>query len=56
MGHQMAFRVLQEFVGFASDLVHSGPDTFFARVGKEAAIRTAIVPGAAHLIQKVRHC
>ncbi len=44
----------QEFVAFASDLVHSGPDTFFARVGKEAAIRTAIVPGAAHLIQKVR--
>ncbi|CAL8464704.1 g4239 [Coccomyxa elongata] len=42
-----------EFVAFASDLVHSGPDTFFARVGKEAAIRTAIVPGAAHLIQKL---
>ncbi|EIE19030.1 hypothetical protein COCSUDRAFT_67940 [Coccomyxa subellipsoidea C-169] len=43
-----------EFVAFASDLVHSGPDTFFARVGKEAMIRTTIVPGAAHLIQ--RYC
>ncbi|KAK9904971.1 hypothetical protein WJX75_006685 [Coccomyxa subellipsoidea] len=41
-----------EFVAFASDLVHSGPDTFFARVGKEAMIRTTLVPGAAHLIQR----
>ncbi len=40
-------------MAFASDLVHSGPDTFFARVGKEAMIRTTIVPGAAHLIQRV---
>jgi hypothetical protein len=44
---------VQEFVAFASDLVHSGPDTFFARVGKEAMIQTAIVPGAAHFLQKV---
>ena len=43
-------------MAFASDLVHSGPDTFFARVGKEAMIRTTLVPGAAHLIQRVCTC
>ena len=44
---------LQEFVAFANDMVHSGPDAFFARVGRAAVVRTAIIPGAAHLIQQV---
>ena len=46
--------VAQEFYNFASDLVHSGPDTFFARIGRTALVRTTIVPGAAHLLQQAR--
>ena len=33
--------------------MHSGPDTFFKRVGTSAVLRTAFIPGVTHLLQKV---
>ena len=30
-----------------------GPDAFFARIGRNAVVRTAFVPGAAHLVQRL---
>ncbi|KAK9829929.1 hypothetical protein WJX72_008696 [[Myrmecia] bisecta] len=41
-----------EFIEFAKQMLHSGPDQFFARMGREALVKTAIVPGAAHLVQR----
>ncbi|KAK9832743.1 hypothetical protein WJX81_006913 [Elliptochloris bilobata] len=35
----------EEFCEFARALVHAGPDTFFARIGKSAVVQTALVPG-----------
>ncbi|KIY96788.1 hypothetical protein MNEG_11173 [Monoraphidium neglectum] len=34
----------KEFELFAKSLMHSGPDQFFARVGKDALLRTAVLP------------
>eukprot|EP00877_Chromochloris_zofingiensis_P011848 jgi/Chrzof1/6917/Cz02g03100.t1 len=34
----------QEFERFAKSLLKAGPDTFFARVGKDALIKTALIP------------
>ncbi|CAK0787613.1 hypothetical protein CVIRNUC_010835 [Coccomyxa viridis] len=42
-----------EFYLFTKDMVHSGPDTFFKRVGTSAVLRTALIPGVTHLLQKV---
>lgn len=36
-----------EFVEFAASLVNTGPDQFFARMGRHALIETAIMPAAA---------
>lgn len=34
----------KEFERFAKSLMKSGPDVFFARVGKDALVKTAILP------------
>ena len=47
------FCIVQEFYLFTKDMVHSGPDTFFKRVGTSAVLRTAFIPGVTHLLQKV---
>ena len=49
----MKLCILQEFYYFTKDMVHSGPDTFFKRVGTSAVLRTALIPGVTHLLQKV---
>eukprot|EP00775_Hariotina_reticulata_P012732 gene12732-12862_t len=33
-----------EFERFAKSLMHAGPDVFFARVGKDAMVKTALLP------------
>jgi hypothetical protein len=40
-----------EFVEFSRNLMKTGPDMFFARVGKDAAIRTALLPVATRGLQ-----
>mmetsp|Transcript_6750 Transcript_6750/g.16808 ORF Transcript_6750/g.16808 Transcript_6750/m.16808 type:complete len:153 (-) Transcript_6750:258-716(-) len=41
-----------EFVEFARSMMKSGPDMFFARVGKQTAINTAVLPAAGMVIQR----
>ena len=51
--YRKEFCIVQEFYLFTKDMVHSGPDTFFKRVGTSAVLRTALIPGVTHLLQKV---
>ncbi|KAI8466863.1 MAG: hypothetical protein J3K34DRAFT_432258 [Monoraphidium minutum] len=41
-----------EFERFAKSLMHSGPDQFFARVGKDALFRTALLPAVTVGVKK----
>jgi hypothetical protein len=38
---------VEEFTRFAKELAKSGPDTFFARVGKDAMLKTMLLPALA---------
>ena len=40
-----------EFVEFARGLVKNGPDVFFSRIGKDALVKTAILPILATSVQ-----
>eukprot|EP00892_Ulva_mutabilis_P003518 jgi/Ulvmu1/1538/UM011_0268.1 len=42
-----------EFFEFSRSLVKNGPDMFFARVGRDAAVHTAIIPVATRGLQGV---
>uniref|UniRef100_A0A7R9VSR9 EF-hand domain-containing protein n=1 Tax=Chlamydomonas euryale TaxID=1486919 RepID=A0A7R9VSR9_9CHLO len=42
----------QEFREFVKSLMHTGPDAFFARVGKNMVSNSAILPGAALAVKK----
>lgn len=42
----------KEFEEFARSMINTGPDAFFARVGKHAVIQTAVLPAAAAAVQK----
>ena len=49
------FSVAQdEFFDFARDMIKTGPDAFFARVGRAAFTRTLVLPGASYGIKRVR--
>jgi hypothetical protein len=41
-----------QFVLFARDLVKSGPDAFFSRVGRQAVLRTGILPGVTYAVKR----
>lgn len=43
----------KEFELFARSLMKTGPDAFFARVGKSAVVQTAFLPAAAAAVQKL---
>lgn len=43
----------EQFILFAHDLVKSGPDVFFARVGRQAVLRTGILPGFTWGLKKI---
>lgn len=43
----------KEFEEFARSLMKTGPDAFFARVGKSAVVNTAFLPAAAVAVQKL---
>ncbi len=42
----------KEFEAFARNMINTGPDAFFARVGKHAVVQTAVLPAAAVAVQK----
>lgn len=43
---------VDEFTEFSRGLLKSGPDVFFARVGKSAMVNTAFLPTAAFVVQR----
>ena len=43
-----------QFFDFASTMVNTGPDAFFARVGRSALINTMVLPASSYGIKKVR--
>lgn len=43
----------KEFEELAKSLMRTGPDAFFARVGKSAVVNTAFLPAAAVAVQKL---
>jgi hypothetical protein len=42
-----------EFFEFASAMVNTGPDAFFARIGRSALVNTMLLPSASYGIKKV---
>ena len=42
-----------EFFEFASTMVNTGPDAFFARIGRSALVNTMLLPSASYGIKKV---
>lgn len=42
-----------EFAGFAKDMLRSGPDAFFARIGKNVLANGAILPAASFALKSV---
>ena len=46
--------VQDQFFDFASTMVSTGPDAFFARIGRSALVNTMVLPGASYGLKKVR--
>ena len=44
-----------EFFEFSRDMVKSGPDAFFSRIGRSAFVNTMILPGASFGIKRVNN-
>ena len=54
-GHDSPSRVVQDqFFDFASTMVNTGPDAFFARIGRSALVNTMVLPGASYGLKRVR--
>ena len=43
-----------EFYEFSKDMVHTGPDAFFARIGRSAFVNTLVLPTASVGVKMVR--
>ncbi len=43
-----------QFFDFASTMVNTGPDAFFARIGRSALVNTMVLPGASYGLKRVR--
>ncbi len=46
--------VQDQFFDFASTMVNTGPDAFFARIGRSALVNTMVLPGASYGLKRVR--
>lgn len=43
-----------EFFDFSRDMVKTGPDAFFSRIGRSAFVNTLVLPGASIGMKRVR--